>query len=111
MTELSPRAQELQKQLLRRYFDSLPEKRTQLADAWAVVQASAWSADSLARLKTPVHRLAGSAGSYGLEEVGWAARALDASLKVSGTTPEQQDEIEQQLETLLAALADAQKKT
>jgi HPt (histidine-containing phosphotransfer) domain-containing protein len=111
MTELSPRAQELQAQLLRRYLDSIPEKRTELETAWESLRAGAWSTDSLAGLKTPVHRLAGSAGSYGLEDVGQAARTLDASLKVSSPTREQRNEIQRQFEVLLSTLADAQKKT
>ncbi|MBT8058376.1 MAG: Hpt domain-containing protein [Gammaproteobacteria bacterium] len=111
MTGLSPRAQELQARLLRRYLDSIPEKKAELERAWEAVQNDAWSADALARFKTPVHRLAGSAGSYGLDELGQAARALDVRLKSLNPTPEQRDEIQGQFGVLLGALAEAQEKT
>ncbi len=111
MTGLSPRARELQARLLRRYLDSLPEKQAELEIAWQALQDMGWNAEPLANLKTPVHRLAGSAGSYGLEELGLAARTLDKSLRTADPEPGQRDAIRQQFELLISALADAQKKT
>lgn len=101
----------MQAKLLRRYLDSFTEKQVELENRWDRVQASDWTAESLARLRTPVHRLAGSAGSYGLEELGHAARRLDASLKNVSPTREQRDDIQRQFQILMSAVADAQKKT
>lgn len=66
--------------LLRRYLDSLPGKRAEIAERWARVRSGDWDEEAIGELKRPVHRLAGSAGSYGLEDLGRAAAALDRLL-------------------------------
>lgn len=101
----------MQAGLLRRYLDSFPEKQAELEDGWQRVQANGWSAESLASFRTPVHRLAGSAGSYGLKELGRAARVLDAALKTPVPTRQQRDDIMRQFEDLMSVVADTQKKT
>ncbi len=101
----------MQARLLRRYLDSFQEKQAELEDRWEQLQASDWSADSLALFRTPVHRLAGSAGSYGLIELGNAARQLDTSLKTVNPNRAQRDDIQRQFELLISAMAETPKKT
>ncbi len=111
MTSLSPEAQERQARLTQRYLNSLPGKQSELESCWEAVCANDWNAKVLARLKSPVHRLAGSAGSYGLDKLCAAAQALDRLLKVSDSSPVRRGDIQREFERLLEVLAEAQKKT
>lgn len=99
----------MQARLLRRYLDSFPKKQAELEDHWDQVLASDWGADSLACLRTPVHRLAGSAGSYGLNELGRAARQLDTLLKNVSPTLKQRDDIQHQFGVLMSAVKNTKK--
>jgi HPt (histidine-containing phosphotransfer) domain-containing protein len=56
------------------------------------------------QLKSLVHRLAGSAGSYGLDELSEAALALNQALADSDGSPRRLAEIESNVTDLLAAL-------
>ena len=60
-----------------RYLLSLPRKKSDLQTAWDRAHKQSWSGKSTEQFKTLVHRLAGSAGSYGLDELGRAAKCLD----------------------------------
>lgn len=80
MPALSPEAERQQARLLERYLDSLPDKRAAIEAAWRRVRSDGWKARDAAGLRVLAHRLAGSAGSYGLEALGIAAGALDESL-------------------------------
>lgn len=63
--------------LRKRYADSLADKRTALVGAWEAWRNSGHSPACLRELATLAHRLAGSAGSYGYDELGASASALD----------------------------------
>lgn len=104
MQDLSSEAQALQAQLLSRYVASLPEKRARIYNCWQRVESSGWNADMLAKLKAEVHRLAGSAGSYGLEELGALASTFEASLKLAATSPQPRGTIGQQFTHLIQSL-------
>lgn len=60
-----------------RYLHSLPRKKSDLQTAWDEAQRQSWSVRTAGHFKTLVHRLAGSAGSYGYDELGRAAKCLD----------------------------------
>jgi HPt (histidine-containing phosphotransfer) domain-containing protein len=77
---LSPRARALMALQQERYLQSLPEKKERITRCWRAIQNEGWTPDSSAALKTQVHRLSGSAGSYGLDAMGQAAQALDRLL-------------------------------
>jgi len=111
MHGLSSEAQARQAQLLRKYMASLPEKRARIGDGWKQLQSSGWSADMLAKLIIEVHRLAGSAGSYGFEELGAVALTLVGSLKSGAGSPELRRVIGQQITSLLEALETAASET
>jgi HPt (histidine-containing phosphotransfer) domain-containing protein len=77
---LSPRAREQLAVQHQKYFDSLPAKRERIVACWHAIQSDGWGSEQLRDLKTEVHRLSGSAGSYGLPDLGLAARNLDKVL-------------------------------
>jgi HPt (histidine-containing phosphotransfer) domain-containing protein len=81
MPGLSREAQIRQQQLQRKYIDSLPAKRSRIEERWKQLQSSSWSDAVLAALQADVHRLAGSAGSYGLHDLGEAASRLESTLR------------------------------
>ena len=104
MQSLSGKAQTLQAQLLSKYIASLPQKRARMENCWQRLQSSDWRADALAKLKGEAHRLAGSAGSYGLEELGALALNLEESLKSSASSAQQRSDITLQFNHLVRAL-------
>lgn len=61
--------------LRERYRASLPDKRDMLNEAWSAVAARPDDAEARARLHMLLHRLAGSAPSYGHDALGVAAAA------------------------------------
>ena len=76
-------------QLVQRYHASLTKKRTDLVAAHAAAAEDDWSEEGTAAFKLLVHRMAGSAASYGFTELGDAARMLDQVLQFrdSSTAP------------------------
>ena len=107
MVNLSEEAQVLQSQLLDKYIASLPQKRARIETSWQRIQASDWSTDSLAGLKAEVHRLAGSAGSYGFDELGSLASNLEILLQSSTSSAQQRGVITLQFNLLVQALDEA----
>jgi HPt (histidine-containing phosphotransfer) domain-containing protein len=77
---LSPRAQQLAALQLEKYLRSFPQKRKRLRDCWMAIERNGSTVELSADLKTEVHRLAGSAGSYGLDELSDAAQRVDLLL-------------------------------
>lgn len=67
-------------QLRKRYAASLQQKHEQLSEAWRVFADAPGSADARREIQTQIHRLAGSASSYGYEDIGERARAADRVL-------------------------------
>jgi HPt (histidine-containing phosphotransfer) domain-containing protein len=78
--KLSPRAQELLARQQAKYMRSLPEKKARIAHCWSAIKRQGWAPELSDKLKTEVHRLSGSAPSYGLEALGQAAHKLDLLL-------------------------------
>ncbi len=77
---LSPKARELLELQRRKYLASLPAKKDRISGYWNDLLTRGWEASVADALKTEIHRLAGSAGSYGLERVGAVALGLDRLL-------------------------------
>ena len=109
MSELSREAQDLQAQLTRQFIATLPEKRASLEASWNQVRASQWSPETLAQLRILAHKLAGSAGSYGFEELGALALNLDVALDSEVSSKEQRLLIERQTVNLIEALVEVEK--
>ncbi|CAG0987698.1 hypothetical protein GPROT1_02752 [Gammaproteobacteria bacterium] len=63
--------------LCRRYIASLGDKRAALEAAWRGCCADGDRESALRELASLAHRLAGSAGSYGFDELGLQARNVD----------------------------------
>lgn len=88
------------------YLADAPARLAELWSAWARVQNG--DAESLARLQTLAHRLAGTGGAYGLPEVTETARAVDRAcraLRESGVAAGPGEV--QSLRGLVQAIADA----
>lgn len=66
--------------LIQKYQRGLPEKTTELNRLWTRCEAKNWDKRSIDDLRLQVHRLAGSAGSYGFSHMGEQAKALDQLL-------------------------------
>lgn len=108
MPGLSREAQALQAQLTSKFIASLPEKRARIEQCWKQVQDSRWSAEPLTQLRTLAHRLAGSAGSYGLKDLGAFSLRLDVTLQSPDGSLEQRRLIGRQTADLLEALTEAE---
>ena len=66
--------------LYARYHASLKDKRAQIGRAWQGLRTECRDPGSLAQLLMIVHRLAGSAESYGYAQIGQIAAQADALL-------------------------------
>lgn len=104
MQGMSSKARAQQERLRLKYVDSLPDKRDRIKRNWADVQSGGWRTDGVARLKLEVHRLAGSAGSYGLDELSGCAARLDGTLTSGVVTSGQCRIITDLVHDLLLAL-------
>ena len=106
MSGLSREAQILQAQLTHKFMATLPEKRANFETSWNQVRVNQWNPESLAQLRKLAHKLAGSAGSYGLEELGALALILDVALESAVSSQEQRLLIEKQTAHLIKALVE-----
>ena len=98
-----------QAQLTRKFISSLPDKQARFEQCWQEVQASSWGPEPLARLRTQAHRLAGSAGSYGCEDLGAIALRLDISLQEKADSEERRQIIKKCTTDIIQALAGSAK--
>lgn len=72
-------------QLHARYRASLADKANDLEQLWPLPTSSP-AKDRVAALRQALHKLAGSAGSYGHTEIGAKARLLEQWLSAWGTS-------------------------
>jgi HPt (histidine-containing phosphotransfer) domain-containing protein len=70
------------KALYSRYRDALPERLGRLDGLLA--EARGGSADSLKAFVADLHKLAGTAGSFGFDELGTAAGSLENAIRDQG---------------------------
>ncbi len=82
----------------RSYLDRLPGQAEELEELNARLRAS--DADAMPRVEAIVHKLAGTAGSYGLMEISLAATSLDTLIK-QGAAP---SSLEEELDALIALM-------
>lgn len=94
--------------LRQRYAASLADKRAALVDAWETWRASGDSPACLRELATLAHRLAGSAGSYGYDELGVRAGALDRIATALQDAPGDNNRLDEAARAVLAAIDAAQ---
>ncbi len=91
--------------LEQKYLDDLPDKLASIDNLWRKLLYTKWNDDAFALFFRLLHGMAGSAGSFGFEELGATASKLDAVCKQiidSGMPPsaEQRNHISTMLEAL-----------
>jgi HPt (histidine-containing phosphotransfer) domain-containing protein len=77
---LTEETRALVEELRQKYIASLGDKRDGIARSRKRAFAASATTDDRQELLLLIHRIAGSAGSYGLDELGQAALELDHSL-------------------------------
>lgn len=96
-----------------RYRNAMPEKRAALEQVWCRMRANPEDSEGLQQFFSLVHRLAGSASSYGFEQLGDVALSVHDTLDRHRVRSEQIDqarffalvqELEPQMDSLLRAL-------
>lgn len=87
----------------RRYIDSMPDKRKVILQCMTQVSAAVRSGETDLgdKLFQQVHRLAGSAGSYGFESLGEAASVVDRYLTDHSLQADELPELASLLKKLL----------
>jgi HPt (histidine-containing phosphotransfer) domain-containing protein len=105
---LSEHAHKLIAQQRRRYIESMPAKKEAILQCMAQVNSAVKSGDAnlCDKLFQQVHRLAGSAGSYGFDSLGHAASILDRYLVASSPGPDDITELASMLKKLLTEIDD-----
>lgn len=103
LSTLSEQAQKLIAAQRSRYVDSMPDKRDVIRQCMHQVSAAVRSGepDLCEKLFQQVHRLAGSAGSYGFEELGQAASVVDRYLIANSLQVDDLPELASLLQKLL----------
>jgi HPt (histidine-containing phosphotransfer) domain-containing protein len=104
----SPQTKERLVQQQTKYLNSLPSKRARISSCWNLIQNEGWSYELLNDLRTEVHRLSGSAGSYGLNSLGAAAQNLDRMLALETEMSSLTSSISELIEQLLLAFDQAE---
>ena len=77
MSKLSSNAQLKIAELKQEYIAALPEKLDILKDSWKNIAGESCDEKSINIFRTACHKLAGSAGSYGLKNISNTARGLE----------------------------------
>lgn len=103
LTILSEKAHKLIARQRQRYIDSMPVKRDVILQCMAQIRQKVRSGelDLCEKLFQQIHRLAGSAGSYGFEDLGQAASVVDRYLIARSLEPGDLPELESMLQNLL----------
>ena len=104
---ISPQAMERLARQHEKYLDSLGAKKLRIQDCWKTIQSGGWTQDRLSTLRTAVHRLSGSAGSYGLNDLGKAAQDLDRTLAMEAEMSSMSESINDLLTVLMNAFDEA----
>ena len=104
MTTLSKAGKALQARLTQKFLTSLPEKAQQIAECWRRLESGGWPDEAATQLGIYAHRLSGSAGSYGLDDLGETAASLYRALKSGTNSPANRRLIAERVEALLGQL-------
>ena len=86
-----------------KYLNSLPAKKSRIMNCWESIERNGWAEVNLKNLKMEVHRLSGSAGSYGLAPLGRAAQNLDRMLALESEMSSLTNSISDLIDKLLYA--------
>lgn len=62
------------------YVESFPEKIEELRDCWAKINAAKVATKPLQKMRTAVHKIAGSSGSHGFDDVHVLARKIEKNI-------------------------------
>ena len=113
LVTLSEQAQKLIAKQRRKYIESMPDKREAICQYMAQVSNAMRSGkgDLCDTLFQQVHRLAGSAGSYGFESLGEAASVVDRYLIANSPKVTDSPELESLLQNLLNEIDDIIQKS
>ena len=100
---LSEQAHKLIAKQRQRYIESMPVKREAIFQCMAQISAAVRTGESdlCDKLFQQIHRLAGSAGSYGFEDMGQAASVVDRYLIAKSLRPDDLPELKTLLQKLL----------
>lgn len=103
LTILSEQAHKLIAKQRQRYIESMPAKRDVILQCMAQIRTAAGSGepDLCDNLFQQIHRLAGSAGSYGFEELGLKASVVDRYLIARSLKPDDLPKLGSMLQKLL----------
>lgn len=103
LVTLSEQAQKLIAKQQRKYIESMPDKREAICQCMTQVSNAVRSGNGglCETLFQQVHRLAGSAGSYGFESLGEAASVVDRYLIANSPKVTDLPELESLLQSLL----------
>lgn len=105
---LSEHAHKLIAEQRRRYIQSMPAKKEAILQCMAQVNSAVKTGEAnlCENLFQQVHRLAGSAGSYGFDSLGQAASVIDRYLIASSPGPGVMTELASMLKMLLTEIDD-----
>ena len=100
---LSEQAHKLIAKQRQRYIESMPVKREAIFQCMVQINAAVRTGepDLCDKLFQQIHRLAGSAGSYGFEGLGEAASVVDRYLIAKSLQPDDLPELKTLLQKLL----------
>ncbi|MBI3733838.1 MAG: Hpt domain-containing protein, partial [Chloroflexi bacterium] len=98
--------------LYQAYAQQIPNKVSQIEDAWVQVPVNSWDGESFKTLHRLTHSLNGTTGSFGFMAVSEAAQPLEALFKslmrgTTAATEEQRQQINAMLLMLKRAAAEA----
>lgn len=79
-TQASPELQEKLNALRKMYLQQLPERRKEILNLWEDIPTMSNPESGIETLRNLVHRLSGSAGTYGLPDLSNIAKTLEYSL-------------------------------
>lgn len=74
---MQPNLNEKLCQLEQRYLQDLPDKLASIDNLWRKLTLSKWNDDAFGLFYKLVHGISGTAGSFGLDELGEVARSID----------------------------------
>ncbi len=91
--------------LLEAYSRAVPEKIAEIASSWRAVEDAQGNAELAQKVHSLVHRLAGTAGTYGYSTLGNAASQLEEAVKTylrlgAQLTPERRDRMRALIDAL-----------
>lgn len=93
MPDLSPEAQDKVAKLKDEYLISLQERLSILGDCWQQLNSESYDENTLSAFRTGCHKLAGSAGSFGFDEISRVARSLEKICKGLTVESHSRDEL------------------